>query len=361
MSDRKGYSNDLLDFFDDANRDICCICLQKQNSASTSSTDDITYCCDNCPRVFHIQCIRDKELKPDAATPWFCPLCRYNSDPQLDYHSFLKHCLDSYLSSGEVEKQSELELFGNDGIAAVYKNYFLLFELSTDRLPSIGMLALHFELFVDSACLDSVSSIYCQYFHKREISSNTSYFLSHNPTLEDNIYHEFVFLLRECIGKSIGLEFFDDQFTRLTLGILSPLSLSLRPAISMFFTHCPNQSCREYRYFHRFCYKCGHLYNSVDTYNMAESLKWKFRHKRRNSSKSFNYLKHEKSTENCTIGSNNGNMESDFDGNKDDDEFIFDMFDCSESIPKDIMALLTDTPTEMAILRGGVHIISKQA
>ena len=159
------YAKELLQCLHDTNRDICFICMRKQRTLS------ITYCCDNCPRVFHIECIREKELKPTDIVPWFCPLCRYKSDPQLDYHSFLKRCLSHYLLSDEKETRNEIESFGDDGIGAVNKNYFNLFGLSTGtegRLPSIGMLALHFELLVDSTCLDSISSICRQYFLRWE-------------------------------------------------------------------------------------------------------------------------------------------------------------------------------------------------
>lgn len=354
----RGYSKDLLQCLTDTNRDICFICMRKQRTAA-NSCPSITYCCDNCPRVFHIECIREKKLKPTDVVPWYCPHCRYNSVPQLDYHSFLKHSLNQYLISDEEKRNAELESFGDDGIGAVHKNYFNLFELSEGILPSIGLLALHFELLVDSICLDSISSIFSRYFHRWETSSNTLHFLSSNPTLTDRRYHEFVFLLRKCIGESIGIEIFDEQFIRLSRGEMPLVSLSLRPAISQFFQHCPNQSCREFRYFHRFCFKCGHLYNCIDAFKLANSLKHKYRHGyKRNHQKSSN--NNNSTTSNATnIGDafNNNYIGPDIGNNtQEDDEYVFndDSFEWSDIISDDLMSLLTNTPTEMAILRGTV-------
>lgn len=167
------------------------------------------------------------------------------------------------------------------------------------------------------------------------------------------MYHEFIFLLRKCIGEAIGIETFDEQFSRLSCGEMPLVSLSLRPSISQFFQHCPNQSCREFRYFHRFCFKCGHLYNSVDTYKLADSLKRIYRHGQKKNQK----LTQQSHNSSINIGDaivNSIESDNGYTNAKEDDEYVFDCdpFEWSEIISKDLMRLLTNTPTEMAILRG---------
>jgi hypothetical protein len=88
---------------------------------------------------------------------------------------------------------------------------------------------------------------------------------------------------------------------------------------------------------------------------LADSLKRKYRHGQKKNQK-LSQQSHNSSISNIGDGVFNNSIESDNGYTKEDDEFVFDCdpFEWSEIISKNLMSLLTNTPEEMAILRGTV-------
>ena len=260
----------------DKNRDICSKCLKKDVK------NDEVQCCDNCPRVIHIKCLSKRKKSTDDK--WYCQHCRLNVPLQADFQLLQKHCLKRYLELG-YDYDSDFE--ETSGVPSVYKNYLNLFETSftdskeqeddiSDRRPSLGVLILHFEALMDSASIGLLSHKCREHWLVEKKSPRNLYsFLSEQKRANDTEYQIFVHFLKLYVSKTMGQEAFCQQFITLVAATQQhpPALLGLAPAISLFYRRCPNRLCQEFRYFHRFCFKCGQIFNAFDDFKRDSCIK----------------------------------------------------------------------------------------
>lgn len=196
-------------------------------------------CCDECERTFHLRCVRNiykSQVEIEDDSVFNCPECLLFPDRY-------------YIPISNLLANPELHKKYRDIIC--YRLYDTEIVSSVNSLPTMRMLLLYLEFVVPPQQIKILAKLVSRYvpyldkpFAHRELGLN---------------FNCLVASLREAVSSDV----FDDAYHNLLEG-KTALAFATIPSPTYFSNPCP--TCKHHRYFHCFCYFCGHVFNVVEDY-----------------------------------------------------------------------------------------------